>query len=191
MNTFANSSYMPPKQVINDGADQPMPPEWAENELPRLERRLLRYLTRRTGNPDAASDIVQEALLRFIQMPEDRRLRDPASYLFTIALNVAKEKNGQESGVVDFDSSVVEGPGLEVEHDALSAYDSLRIEETLETAVAGMPPIQRKVLLMSKVEGFSHKEISEKLGRKIGTIKKLAARALRRAREALANVDLD
>ncbi len=52
---------------------------------------LHRYLIRQLRNRDDASDLAQEAYLRYLQLPDTSVVRKPSGYLFRIAFNLISE----------------------------------------------------------------------------------------------------
>ena len=62
-----------------------MEPEAFRDVFDQLKPKLLRYCTYRCGDPDAAEDIVQEAMVRLWRRDADAPPADPAAWLFTTA----------------------------------------------------------------------------------------------------------
>lgn len=142
--------------------------------------RLMRFLEQRTGSRSDAQDLAQEAYFRLCRVNEPDLIREPESYLFRIACNLANElalRQGTQLATVELDATVsarVDGDGGSFAR-MLESRSSI---EKLEAILAEMPPLYRAVLLMRKRDGYSHEEIAERLQISPHTVHKYLSRAL-------------
>jgi len=144
---------------------------WYEATYPRLWSWVRRVL----DDPNAASDVAQEAFVRLLQsgrqsLPESER----APYLFTIARNLMRDhwRRGarvEESGHEDMDTVAAPRVG-----DAAGAID-------LERALGGLSAQERSIVWLAYAEGWDHRTI----GRIVGVGEKSVKVLLFRARKHL------
>ncbi|HEX5069356.1 MAG TPA: RNA polymerase sigma factor [Vicinamibacterales bacterium] len=144
---------------------------WYEATYPRLWSWVRRVL----GDPNAASDVAQEAFVRLLQsgrqsLPEAER----APYLFTIARNLMRDHwkrraRIDESGGEDVRSVAATGSG-----DIVAAID-------LERALDGLSAQERSIVWLAYAEGWDHRTI----GRVVGVGEKSVKVLLFRARKHL------
>ncbi|SEO05378.1 RNA polymerase sigma-70 factor, ECF subfamily [bacterium A37T11] len=126
----------------------------------RISAKLLHLLKSR----DAAQDILQDT---FIKVWEVRATIDPelsfVSFLYKIATNLASNAFRKEFR----ESRMRTG----VQHSSTEGYSHVEeqlfrkeAQELLKQALDQLPPRQRQVFVMHKLEGKSYKEIGEELG---------------------------
>lgn len=146
--------------------------------------RLRRYARVLTGNPGAADDLVQDALIRAW---DKRRLwrvgSDLRAWLFTIMHNVFMNQRvaaRREVGNVSLDTEGGEraAAGAAVFGNAL---ERVELREVLRY-VDRLPPEQREVLLLAAIEELRYEEIAAVLGIPIGTVMSRLFRARARLR---------
>lgn len=130
------------------------------------EPQLLRYLLSRVKSQSEAKDLAQEAYLRLIRVPNMDLIKNPQAYLFRIAVNLTTEfqiKNSARQSDIDLQALEEmggDGDGARFERQIDARFAIKRLDKILRE----LPPIYRTVLIMRKRDGYSHKEISEKLG---------------------------
>ena len=126
---------------------------------------LKRLISRYFSSPQDIDDLSQEAFLRAYQFAQEQEVTHPKSLLLKIARNTAiSELRSRSRSLVDFvDSDDLEDHSC----DSGSAEDAAIAREVLGLycqAITTLPPQCRKVYLMRKVYGMSHKEIAASLG---------------------------
>jgi len=140
---------------------------------------LVRLLTRRTGDPAQAEDLVQEVFVRALESPPTH----PRPWLFAVALNLARD-GGRAAARRERHLTLLAG-----EHDGAAApapdEDLERRERaaTVHAALALLTETDRSALLL-KAEGLSYDEIASALGLAKGAIGTTLARARKRLVEA-------
>ncbi len=144
---------------------------------------LLRYVSRRLSNPAEARDLVQEAYLRLLRVPNFEQIERPDAYVFRIAANLANEalarrRTAPEATLSEPQDEWVTSDGGQFEHTIETRQALLR----LETILAGLPPLYRAVLLLRKREGLTHEEIAARLNISTHTVHKYLTRALFKCR---------
>jgi RNA polymerase sigma-70 factor (ECF subfamily) len=154
----------------------------AERELyDRHVDRMYRLAFRFSGDPDVASDYVQEGFIRAFERLRQFRGQSAlstwlASIIVSIALNDARRMRRRWHQVSIDDS--VPAPA------AAQATPDLR--QRLSDAVRELSPKLLPVFLMHDVEGYTHEEIGKALGIPTGTSKARLSDARARLRVALA-----
>lgn len=132
--------------------------------LYRAERpRLLAWLLRRVGCPAIAADLTQDSFLRLLARGGTAGLTDPAAWLARTARNLAIDAGRRATLRQPADSSLLEGladprPSPEM------AADAAQRARALGALIAALPPRQREVLLLARLDGLSHAEIGARLG---------------------------
>lgn len=151
-----------------------------------LKRFLSRFLVERQD----IEDVVQEAYLRAYCAQGERRIEQPKAFLFRIAKNLALNELNRKTRqitdyVADFDLPVVIDSEITLE-DELEAHQHLGL---FCEAIATLPEQRRRVFLLRKVHGFSHKEIAKRMNLSVSSVEKhllkgtLVCRAYVRERE--------
>src|SRR3954469_8170429 len=146
----------------------------------RRARPVWAYLSRMSGDPRLADDLLQEAYYRFLRAnvthESDAHRRN---YLFRIATNLVRDMRRRPRLDV---AHAAEGAD-ELEHaDPQSADAAGGAVRRLDLArsMARLKPRERDLLWLAYAQGSSHKEIAEALGLKTASIKLLLFRARRR-----------
>jgi RNA polymerase sigma-70 factor (ECF subfamily) len=149
----------------------------------RTARSLWAYLSRMTGDRQAADDLLQESYYRFLRArvafdgEAHRR-----NYLFRIATNLVRDGRRRQAVAperhegIDIDGEL---PG----DSTLAARAESRAD--VRAAMARLKPRERELLWLAYAQGSSHQEIGEALGLKTGSIKPLLFRARRRLADLL------
>lgn len=125
-------------------------------------------------------DIAQETFLRAYEAEKKHPIDQPRAFLFRIARNLILTEATKKSHTItdyieDFEPSNVL-IGKDTLESEVEAHQKIGI---YCEAVATLAPQCRKVFLMKKVYGLSHKEISERLGIAVSTIEKHIATGIR------------
>ena len=145
----------------------------------RTARPVWAYLSRMTGEPRLADDLLQEAYYRFLRAGvahESEAHR--RNYLFRIATNLVRDLRRRPR--VD---DVPIGSGRDAidradPHSADAAAGAARRVD-LGRAMARLKPRERDLLWLAYAQGSSHQEIAQALGLKTASIKLLLFRARR------------
>jgi RNA polymerase sigma-70 factor, ECF subfamily len=162
----------------------------------RYKADVFRFVFHLTGNRVEAEDMFQELWLRVARQGKIRPAgEDLKPWLLTIVLNLHRDALRRKRVRRIFllrqyhrghpDSSVDEGiasPSTEPARAAEAAW----LRQDIDRAVAGLPLKQRRVFLLSEVEGVRQAEIAGILGIPVGTVKSLLHRAVKRLQSELA-----
>lgn len=149
---------------------------------PELRRRL----KRRLGSDDLVNDVMQETYLRVERMGNASGVaRNPAGYLFRMALNVAADQR-------QIDSRYLNGEEIdELLHSADDALDPARIVHArlevaaLERALEDLSPRRQAILIAARVEEAPLHEIAERFDISVRMVGKELKKALEHCGERL------
>lgn len=171
---------METSEINRPGAPGPRPDThaldiWFTEAVLPLEPALMRLLRRHWRHADDLTDLRQEIYLRVCQSAKESGLPDSArAFVFTCARNLLVDQ-ARRAQVVSFETvadleELPEQPADDFGPERLvGAKGELRL---LEAALDALSPRCREVVVLRKIEGLTHSEISERLGIALGTIEK-------------------
>ena len=142
----------------------------------RTARALWAYLSRMTGSPDQADDLVQERYYRFLRAragyDSDTHRRNA---LFQIATNLARDKHrrGRRSALVPLPDGR-DVPELPASVDVAGETER---RTDLRRAMARLRPRDREMLWLAYAQGSSHRDIAGTIGVKTTSVRLLLFRA--------------
>ena len=146
----------------------------------RYYKRLCIFVSRITGNDDA-EDIIQEL---FIKLWVDRKKlfvhKNISGYLHQSAKNMALNHIRSEATRRDVVDKMYQTLSIEAE-----TVDEEYII-ALDICIGRLPARGKEVLLLHRVEGYKHMEISEKLNISVQTVKNQIWLSLQRLKACLA-----
>ena len=128
---------------------------------------LLRFLTRQTGDPELARDLVQDTLLRaYDRLDQLDRDRSFAAWLYTIAhsrLKMEYRRRGLRRWVsldwlIQREADKV--PALQVEGPSEQSSERDLVQQVLNV----LGPLQSQALLLHSIAGLTASEVAEILG---------------------------
>jgi len=155
----------------------------------RTARPVWAYLTRMTGDPRLADDLLQEAYYRFLRArvshDSDAHRRN---YLFRIATNLVRDLR-RRPRADDTALEDVSGAADAADPHAADVAAAAARRVDLSRAMTRLKPRERDLLWLAYAQGSSHHEIAETLGLKTSSIKMLLFRARRRLATLLREVD--
>jgi RNA polymerase sigma factor (sigma-70 family) len=146
---------------------------------------LRRYLARFLGNTAEAQDIAHDAYLRVFPAEGKTRAERPEALLYVTARRLAINRI-KRRGISPFVGETLSLETVASAEPGVAQQVMARQEwRLLEQAIQELPEGCRAVLLLSKIEHLSHREIGDRLGIAVSTVEKQHARALRLLRTAL------
>ena len=149
------------------------------------EKEIYRFVYRMTGNPEDASDLLQDTFLRafkaFPRLSEDANHR---AWLYRIAhrqaLNLFRSRRVRKTEPLD------EARAL---HDANGHPESFeetrRLARALGRVIRSLTPRQRAALLLKKYEGLSYADVAAILGSTEENARAHVYQAMKKVREGL------
>jgi RNA polymerase sigma-70 factor, ECF subfamily len=168
-------------QRIAEGADVEAFRKLFEAYAPRIKS----YMMRQGADANTAEELAQETLLTVWRKAAlySGEKGSATTWIFTIARNLRIDKLRKEMTWV----ALPEGYDQEISHDA-NPDEALAEEERrvrVQQALAGLPPDQQEVVVLSYVDGLSHSEIADRLRLPLGTVKSRMRLAYVRIRDAV------
>jgi RNA polymerase sigma-70 factor, ECF subfamily len=143
----------------------------------RTARPVWAYLSRMTGDPRLADDLLQETYYRFLRASAAHETDDHRrNYLFRIATNLVHDiRRRPRVDAVQMSQDMEHADPREADAAGRAAD---RVD--LSRAMARLKPRERELLWLAYAQGSSHQEIAETLRLKTSSIKALLFRARRR-----------
>jgi RNA polymerase sigma-70 factor (ECF subfamily) len=130
-------------------------------------------------SPEDVEEAVQEVCLRCRLYQQRFKTPPPKSWLFKVADNVCKDmlKRGKEAPIPFSQLADEEGEfdPEEIQDERDWAQWAFRCE--VQEALERLSPTYRKVLVWRFIEGLTQKEIAEKLGCQVRSVKVLISKA--------------
>jgi RNA polymerase sigma-70 factor (ECF subfamily) len=152
--------------------------------------RLKSFSLRGGATPEAAEEIVQEAMVSVWRKAStfDRRRASPSTWIFTIARNKRIDMRRRDfRPAIDANEYALSLPEAEEPPDG--ALDALESQERLRLFLRDLPDEQRLVLLKAYFEDKTHSDIATELSLPLGTVKSRIRLALGRLRISLQGVE--
>ncbi|MEI6351415.1 MAG: sigma-70 family RNA polymerase sigma factor [Verrucomicrobiota bacterium] len=164
----------------------------ALNELmTRWQQPLAAFLFRYTGQETTAIDLAQETFVRAYENRQRYRGGQFSSWLFAIAVNLAKNHVRWQSRhpAVSLDALVEEPAGRNLRSNTASPSDeaaSAELAAAVRDAVQALPHDLKTVTLLFEYQEQSHREIADALGCSAKAVETRLYRARQILREKLA-----
>jgi len=150
----------------------------------RFERPVFNLAWRMLGDADAAREILQDAMLKVFQRIGQYRSDAPFwAWLRQIVMNEALMRLRRDRRF-DIDADAETDEIVDADAPPWVRADAL----ALERALGKLPALTRSVLWMYHVEGYSHPEIADLVGKTVSFSKSQVARGTARLRDLLAPV---
>lgn len=144
----------------------------------------------RRGATEDAEDLVQETYLRLLgaHHRDARPIDNPEAYLYTVALNLAREQAAKRRQApvptAEFEEVLAK---LGSHDDALDgAAQRAQSARQLQAALKALPDRTRAVLVMQYRDNMSYQQIAERMGISTHMVKKHVVRGLAACRARLA-----
>ena len=118
-------------------------------------------------------DVTQEAFLRAFNAEKSKEIEHPKSFLFTIARNIVLSNISKKSHALTDQIADMDALGVIREEDGVQ--QEVEAEETFGLycrAVESLPLQCRRVFILRKIYGLSHKDIGQRLGIAVSTVEK-------------------
>jgi RNA polymerase sigma-70 factor (ECF subfamily) len=144
-----------------------------------VESKLKQYLMRFFISRQDVEDAVQETFIRAYKAEESQEIRSPKSFLFKVAKNLALSELARKSNQLT--TCLGDLQSLDVIDNRLPVEDIVEIHQRLEAfckIAESLSPQCQRVVVMRKVYGFSHKEISKRLNISVKTVENHLTRGL-------------
>jgi len=153
----------------------------------RYRDRLVHFIIRKTGDPDRAQDLVQEAFIRVTRhLHRFDTTKKFSTWIYTIASNLSKNelRNRSRSPLVLFqkleNNWYDDHRPIQFEDSRMKPDDMYRrryLRQIVEETVQELPEHHQLVFRLRELEGKSYEEIAEITGVNLGTVKSRLHRA--------------
>ncbi len=141
----------------------------------RTSRPLWSYLSRVSGSPTLADDLLQESYCRFLtSVRKDMSDEHRRNYLFRIATNLMRDHWRRQKGEPVPVSEPEQFFEIPVEE---RTEEHVQLRRDVGRALDRLKPRERAMLWLAYVMGSSHKEIAEVMGLRTPSIRLLLFRA--------------
>jgi RNA polymerase sigma-70 factor (ECF subfamily) len=145
-------------------------PEWIDD--------LRRFVRRRVADEHAADDLVQDTLAKVAARVQQGAPAGPwPAWILRVARNAIVDyyrKKGREPQPVD-----------DVPAPAETASERAGLLRSFRNFVHALPPEQREAVLLTEYEGVSQKQLADRLGIPVSTVKSRVQRGKKRLERAL------
>ena len=126
---------------------------------------LAAWVNRFVSRPEDVEDIVQETFLRSYRALMSREIDNPKAYLFSAAKNLAIKHNELSANkfacqIDDMGLSEV----ISIDDPVLQSAEAREEMSCLSEAIRELPVQCRRVFVLKRVYGLSHREIADRLG---------------------------
>ncbi len=163
-----------------------------EKAIRKDEKLLVRWLTKKLGDVDAARDVAQSVFMRVWAFAETSKVENPRALIFkaagNLALNEIKRRNRFYQRHVT--------PGEFAENDPLhnvaslapspEKHASLRQDVAITlNAIDTLPDRPRQAFMMNRFDGLSYKEIAKAMAVSESSVEKYMIEALKQLRRVL------
>lgn len=158
---------------------------WIGEAVDRFERPLIRCAVRVTGDLEVARDVVQDTFMKLCDADRAKVEDHLAGWLFTVCRNRALDvlrKEGRMGRLKDSAAVVDRKPGSRPDEGATEAELRRMILEVVE----GLSEQEQEAFRLKFQDGLTYREISQVMGKSLGTVSKLMTSALGSVREKLA-----
>lgn len=158
-----------------------------------LARNGMAKMLSRLVPPKEVDDILQDTYVRLCQVKDTSHIREPRSFLYKTARNLAYD-HLKRADVRLIDDAIEA-------HDHLENHHGDDTDETLKQsanqqefshfcdAVRALPPQCRRAFVLKKVYGYSQKEIASELGISEKTVEKHIAEGIKRCTVYMRNIE--
>lgn len=145
------------------------------------EKYLLRFILKKTGEPELARDILQEVAIKFHRAMQDQQIKNPKAWLFQVSRNtIADFYRAQKGETVSWES-------ISINIKDESTNDVCACDLSGFVIKNYLPKQYGTPLYMADIQQIPQKEVAEKLGLSLPAAKS----RIQRARKMLKNVVQD
>ena len=170
------------KRIVPDDSEPDMGAIYKD-----LRASLMRFASRYFRRPQEVEDVVQEAFVKVIEAQHRRGIREPRSYLYKTARNLAiSELRSSHHRLTDTvgellpELELLQTPTMEQQFESRQRFD------VFCRAVRRLPTQGQRVYILRRVYGYTQKETAEYLGITVKTVEAHQAKAMVRCADYMA-----
>jgi RNA polymerase sigma factor (sigma-70 family) len=141
---------------------------------------LYRYLSGLVSNEDDAAELVQESYARLLRQTNVLRLEVVArTYLFQTATNLARDHfRRQASRHATHHVDVDDEPIPDLDNDPEKTFAWIQTIQSIKQGIKELPPVARKVFLLSRFRNKTYPQIAVILGISTRTVERKMSEAM-------------
>lgn len=140
---------------------------------------LIRFFRRRVGLREEADDLAQESLLRFLRAAPTTEMATPQAYLRRIATNLLRDRAERGSTrLAEISVPLVEGLDKPADFDPHRELEAREELAHYDKVLRQLKPRTLEVFLLSRVDGYTYKEIAGRLGISQWSVKRHMLKAI-------------
>lgn len=149
--------------------------EWAAFLFERYKKPMYNYFFKITYDKEISKDMTQEVFYRMINYRKTFKVSAPFKpWLYSLARNVWLRQKEQKKILV---------PLFQIAEEASEQVLLEAQKETLDQALAKLPPEDREIIILVKIEKMNYQDIANILQVKEGTLRVRTHRILQRLKE--------
>ncbi len=134
-------------------------------------------------DPDTALDLTHDVFMAVWQHREVLEgIASPSSYLFRMTRNAVLNHLKHQRIVEDYASQT---PETVSSYDPADALSSRELSAIIKATIDGMPPLRRKIFLMSRSRGMTYSQIADAIGMSHKTVQYHISMALKELRKVM------
>ena len=145
-------------------------------------RELVKFLSARLGNAQAAEDVVHDAYVRVLERASDEPIQQPRAFLYRTALNLVIDGHRRNALRQVEPLEVLDAEERFFTPSPQVLMDHHQRLDLIQRALAELPAACRDSFLLRKLEGLSHPEIAERLGISRSMVEKHIVNAMKHCR---------
>lgn len=161
-------------------------PDQAESLIEKHRQELHRFLMHRVSCTETANDLLQDIFLRLVTLKSNEPIQNPRAFIYRIAANLATDYLRQKRMMVDVTAAECRDLVDEGAEPETIVFGQQQIG-LCEQALSELSPLSLKILMMSRFEGYTHKQIADELGISVSWVEKNIMAALKQCKRALNN----
>lgn len=147
---------------------------------------LFRYFRKATRDPCDAEDLTQEVYCKLARLEDEEALAKTENYLFRIASNVLRDKNRRDrvrmrDKSVPYDDALKKDPSPSPEQ----IIDGREQYGYFLKALKDLSPRAQEVFVLSRFEDLTYRQIAQRCGISVNTVKKHMVKAMAGLKAAL------
>lgn len=157
-----------------------MTPAASTRGWPELIDDLRRYVRRRVADEHAAEDLVQDTLAKVAARLQNGSVAGSwSAWILRVARNAIVDHYRRKGRAPEVADDVAEAGAVEPAREREGLLRSFR------AFVHALPPEQREAVLLTEYEGLSQKQLADRLGIPVSTVKSRVQRGKKRLARAL------
>lgn len=147
-------------------------------------KEILYYIQRMVGDKEEAKDVTQEAYIRVLEIDSKSQISNKRAYLYKIARNLVIDgsKKKHKNFEVTYEEDSYSIPKEEQPEEIITTLDE---QELLMKTIQTLPAKSKQAFVLHIINGYTRKEISEKMGISTNAVEKHITRATSKIKQKI------